>query len=151
MTPSGQQEVIHPDLTRRSQYRYMFTVKHHGGGPPDAACWSSLVSQDEEFSVFDGADFHEITAEDGSLYGVLRANDEGLRYLGTWNQQLAEFPYARESVAWHGYPLYPLKGLGPENRRGDKLRPPKEVFQKMERAGLITKRERKRLFKGDHV
>jgi hypothetical protein len=152
MTPSGQQEIVHPELTRRSQYSYMFTAKHHGGGSLHVdACWSPQVSRDEEFSVFDGADFHEITGADGSLYGVLRANEEGLRFLGTWNQQLAEFPFAREGVAWHGYPLYPLKDLGPENRRGEKLRPPREVFQLMERAGLITKRERKRLFKGDHV
>jgi hypothetical protein len=77
--------------------------------------------------------------------------DEGLGYLGTWNQQVAEFPVAREGEAWHGYPLYPLKELGPENRRGEKHRPKNVVFDKMVRAGLITPRQRRRLLKGDYA
>ncbi len=33
----------------------------------------------------------------------------------------------------------------------EEVRPSKEVFEKMEHARVITKRERKRLYKGDHV
>ncbi len=141
----------HPHPTQKSQYRYLFTAKHHGGGARDAAQWSSQVSEDEEFSVFDTADLHDLSDERHWLYGVLRNGEDGLRYLGTWDQQVAEFPLANEGQPWHGYPLWPLKELGPENRRGEKMRPSKEIFRRMEQAGLITGRERKRLFKGDHV
>jgi hypothetical protein len=109
------------------------------------------VSEDEEFAVFDGADESELADEDGNLYGILREGGEGLRYLGTWQQQIAEFPFAREGNPWHGYPLWPLKGLGPENRRGEKFRPEKEVFTRMVQAGLITTRERRRLLKGEYA
>lgn len=149
MTPFGAQDLLHPQPTRRSQYRYVFTAKHHGGGPPDAARW--FLNPLEEFSVFDDADFFEIADDAGRLYGILRDGADGLRYLGTWNQQLAEFPLANEGQPWHGYPLWPLKDFGPENRRGEKHRPAKQVFVVMERAGLITRRERKRLLKGSHV
>jgi hypothetical protein len=147
---SAVQDVEHPERTQRSQYRYLFTAKHHGGGPRDAARWSAQISDDDEFSVFDTADLHEVFDERGWLY-VLRGDDEKLRYLGTWSQQLAEFPAADEGQPWHGYPLWPLQELGPENRRGEKLRPSKEVFGRMEKVGLITGRERKRLYKGEHV
>jgi hypothetical protein len=53
-------------------------------------------------------------------------------------------------MAWR-YPLWPVKELGPQNRRGEKFRPPREVFLKMEAVGLITKQQRKRLIKGDHA
>ena len=58
---------------------------------------------------------------------------------------------AREGEAWHGYPLYPLNELGPENRRGEKYRPEKTVFDKMVDAGLITRSQRRRLLKGDYA
>jgi hypothetical protein len=41
--------------------------------------------------------------------------------------------------------------LGPKNRRGQKCRPPKVVFDKMLRAGLITRNQRQRLLKGKHA
>jgi hypothetical protein len=101
--------------------------------------------------VFDDADYHEIAAEDGSLYGVRRTDDGKLRFLGTWEQQLAEFPSAREGQPWHGYPLLPVNDEGPDNRRGENFRPTKDVFRKMEEAGLITKQQRKRLMRGKHA
>jgi hypothetical protein len=106
---------------------------------------------EEEFSVFDGAETHEVSDVDGNLYGVLPDGEGDLRYIGTWNQQVAEFPLARPGEAWHGYPLYPLVELGPVNRRGEKGRPAKKLFDTMARAGIITSRQRRRLLKGDHA
>jgi hypothetical protein len=146
---SGGSDAEHAQPTHRSRYRYVFTAKHHGGGPKDAAQWS--VSLDEEFCVFDRADLHELIDDRGWLYGVLPDGDGKLRELGTWKQQIAEFPAAADGQPWHGYPLWPLNDLGPENRRGEKLRPSKAVFLRMEHVGLISRRDRKRLFKGDHV
>jgi hypothetical protein len=142
--------VVHGTLTGRNQYRYQFTPKHHGGDA-NAAQWLPSLSLEEEFSVFDGADEYDLSDDDGRLYGMLTDGDEGFRTIGTWNQQVAEFPHAREGEAWHGYPLYPLIELGPENRRGQKGRPAKEVFDKMARAGLITRSQRRRLLKGEYA
>jgi len=145
------EDPIHPEPTRRSRYFYLFSGKHHGGGRDDDARWAEDISRDEEFSVFDEADFHDISDEDGRLYGVLPTPARGLRDLGTWQQQMAEFPLANENVPWHGYPIWAVNQDAPSNRSDQKMRPAKEVFRKMEREGLITKRQRKRLFKGDHA
>jgi hypothetical protein len=102
--------VVHGTLTARSRYQYQFTPKHHGADP-NAAQWLPALSLDDEFSVFDGADEHELSDEDGNLYGVRTDGEGGLRYIGTWNQQVAEFPVARAGEAWHGYPLYPPRGV----------------------------------------
>ena len=84
------ENVPHPERTRRSQYRYLFVPKHHGGGNK-AAMWLPNISRAAEFSIFDLADFHEIHDGRGWLYGVLR-NDEGdLSEIGTWDEQVAEF------------------------------------------------------------
>ena len=148
--PTLSEIVHHPEPTGRGGYRYVFTPKHHGADP-DAAQWLPALTLEEEFSVFDGADDHELTDDEGALYGVLLDGEDGLRSLGTWNQQVAEFPAAREGEPWHGYPLYPLKDQGPENRRGQQLRPETAVFNKMVGAGLITRSQRRRLMKGDHA
>jgi hypothetical protein len=142
--------VEHHTLTGRSSYRYQFTPKHHGADS-DAAQWLPSMGLDEEFAVFNEADLHELSDEDGNLYGVQREDDGEVRYIGTWNQQIAEYPVGREGEAWHGYPLYPLVEKGPENRRGQKGRPAKVVFDKMAHAGMITRSERRRLLKGDHA
>lgn len=141
---------IHPVPTRRSGYRYLFYDKHHGRDVY-AARWLPSVSHDDEFAVFDTADFHALSDDRGWLYGIHRGPEGEVLVLGTWDQQVAEFPSARENEPWHGYPLWPLKDKGPENRRGEKHRPSKAVFQMIEDAGLITTRDRKRLSKGDHV
>jgi hypothetical protein len=141
---------IHPVPTRRSGYRYQSYKIHHGRGGRDDAQWLPTLSHDEEFAVFDTADFHEISAE-RRLYGVLTGPEGGVLGLGTWGQQVAEFPYARPNQSWHGYPLWPLKEAGPPNRRDEKHRPPKAVFLRMEAVNLINARDRKRLMKGDHT
>ena len=43
-----------------------------------------------------GGDFSD---EDGRLYGVLPAGLESLCYIGVWQEQVAEFPFAREGEA----------------------------------------------------
>ena len=141
---------LHSQRTQRSNYQYIFTDKHHGGDAT-AARWSPELSETQEFSVFDIADLNEVCDDRQWLYGVLRDGERRLIYIGTWKQQLAAFPVADEGQPWHGYPLYPLIEIGPPNRRGEKSRPQKTVFEKMERAGLLTKRQRKRLYKGDHA
>ncbi|MBY0526770.1 MAG: hypothetical protein K2R98_25485 [Gemmataceae bacterium] len=142
---------IHPDPTRKRGYRYQFAAKHHGGGTAKDARWALNVSRVEEFTVFDEADDHDIFDDDGRCYGVLRNADGNLRDLGTWQQQVAEFPRANDGVPWHGYPIWAVNGLAPANRSGERVRPAKNVFQKMEQAGLISRRQRKRLYKGDHT
>ena len=138
---------IHSSATRRSEYRYLFSSKHHGHGGSDAAQWLPTLSPDAEFSVFDTADFHGVSDEGGSLYGVLIENRE-VSSLGTQDQQIAKFPSARPGEPWHGYPLWPLKQKSPPDRRGEKQRPPKDVFLKMVTTGLLPARDRKRLWKG---
>jgi hypothetical protein len=143
---------IHPTLTQRSRYRYQFSDKHHGRGAPDAARWLPRMTRDQEFGIFDTADLNEISDDRGWLYGVHPRDHEGeIPDLGTWGQQIAEFPFARANETWHGYPLWPLAEGGPENRQGEENRPSKAVFLKMEAAAMLTRRERKWLHKGDHL
>lgn len=139
---------IHPVATRNGK-RYLFSAKHHGLDR-HAARWLPSLSRDEEFAVFDTADFHDISDE-GWLYGVGRRINGQLPELGTLGEQIAEFPFAREHETWHGYPLWPLKVAGPPNRKGEKHRPAKSVFLKMEAEGLISTRDWKRLYKGNHA
>jgi len=142
---------IHPVSTQRSGYRYFFYDKHHGRGGPDAAQWHPDLSHEQEFAVFDLSDLDDLSDDRGWLFGIGRDADGDILSLGTWDQQIAEFPLARPDELWHGYPLWPLKQRGPQNRRGEKHRPSKVVFRKMEEAGLLTVRDRKRLEKGDHA
>lgn len=151
--PTVTEVVVHGERTNRSGYEYQFTPKHHGGpgSGPDAAQWVTSLNLDEEFAIFDTADEHELSDRDGNLYGVEPDGPDSLRYIGVWNEQVAEFPVAREGEAWHGYPVYPLVDEGPENRRGQKGRPEGVVFTKLVRAGLISPSQRKRIMKGDHA
>lgn len=152
MSMGGTSGPIHPVPTRRSRFRYLFYEKHHGHGGTDAARWLPTMSQEQEFAVFDAADLAEISDGRGWLYGIRPRDADGkIADLGTWGQQVAEFPFARPGEPWHGYPLWPLGESGPENRKGEQGRPSKEVFEKMEQAEMITRRERKKLFKGDHL
>jgi hypothetical protein len=144
------QDHEHPQPTRRHQYRYLFTAKHHGD-TEGAARWSPDLSEEEEFAVFDGADDMELADDEGNLYGALRDGEDSLRDLGIWQEQIAEFPYAAEEMAWHGYPVWAINHEGPSNRRNQKHRPAREVFNRMVEVGLITVSMRARLMKGGHV
>lgn len=151
--PTVREIVIHGEQSRRGRYQYQFLPKHHGGpgAGPDEAQWLRSLSLDEEFSIFDAADEHELSDEDGNLFGVERQGPDSLRFIGIWREQVAIFPVVREGEAWHGYPVYPLVDEGPEYRRGQKGRPDVSVFTKMVRAGIISPSQRKRLMKADHV
>lgn len=141
--------VVHSEVTERSHYAYQFTPKHHGA-VPGAAQWLPSLSLDEEFHVFNVADRESLCDNRGWLYGMHKVGDE-LVDLGTWSQQIAEFPAATAGQAWHGYPIWAVNDeLAPDNRRGQKMRPDRTVFDKMEAAGMLTKRQRRRLLKGDH-
>ena len=142
---------IHPIPTRKYEYRYLFSDKHHGRGGFKAAQWLPALSDDEEFSVFDEAVFHGISDQYGRLYGVRITTNQKVLYVGTLGQQIAEFPHARPGEPWHGYPLWPLKEAGPANMQGENRRPLKEVFQKMEERIKLKARDRKRLWKGNHA
>jgi hypothetical protein len=138
----------HPETTRRSRYRYCFTSKHHGGGSSEDAQWN--IPPEDEFFIFDTADFLEVCESDETYYGVLPAGGQ-LTDVGTWAQQVAEFPKASPGSPWHGYPIWAVNDEAPPNRSSAKLRPSKAVFLKMETVRLITKQQRKRLLKGKHA
>jgi len=146
----------HDELTRRSQLAYCFSVKHHRHDDRDDAQWALDLTGPEEFAIFDLADFHDLSdpeAAKRNLYG-LRIGPGGLILdLGTRHQQVAGFPEAHPNQPWHGYPLWPLRRWvpGPANRMAQAMRPPKVVFERMEAAGLLSRTQRKRLFKGDHL
>jgi hypothetical protein len=116
---------------------------------------------EEEFAIFDRADGvvvqiqyennRQIADEDGNLYGYQPLSDGSLRVIGTWHQQLAEFPVQREGSPWHGYPIWPINTEAPENRRGQKCRPDSSVFDRMFGLGDITRGQRKRLKRGDWI
>jgi hypothetical protein len=110
------------------------------------------VTREEEFSIFDAADFNELFDEQGRIYGLRARNETGnIPDLETWGEQIAEFPRARPNEVWHGYPVWSLAEDGPENRREERCRPSKGVFERMQEVGMLTLRERKRLYKGDHL
>jgi hypothetical protein len=91
--------VEHAATTNRTGYRYRFTPKHHGRDKK-AAQWLPDMTLDEEFAVFDLADQHDVSSEDGSLYGLWPDGQGGLNDIGTWGQQVAEFPAAGENEPW---------------------------------------------------
>ena len=135
-------DYLHPERTRRSNFEYLFTDKHHGGDR-NAARWSPELSEAQEFSVFDEADWHELSNSEGWLFGVLRLESD-LSVLGTKGELVAGFDPGNGQQPWHGYPVYPLKS-------GDqKGRPEKVVFARMVQIGMITLREKKRLLKARH-
>jgi hypothetical protein len=145
MTP----DPVHPQPTRRSGHLYCFTSKHHGGGSASDARWAPDLTHNEEFAVFDDADSLDLSDDGGRLYGLLSLGGGKLRLLGTWFQQISEFPVASAGSPWHGYPVWPVSGTAPANRAGQNMRPAKVVLQKLEAAGLITKKQQKLLMKGD--
>lgn len=130
------------------EHRYHFYTKHHGGDLR-AARWS--VSREVEFGVFSQAILNDLSDERGDFYGIGRDADNEILELGTWGQQVAEFPSARPREFWHGYPLWPVSDAGPEISQGQGHRPAKAVFDKMETRGIITVRQRNRLYKGKHA
>lgn len=140
-----------PARTRRSGLRYLFTAKHHGYGSSRDATWSPELSHEDEFGIFDTADWHEIVDDAGNMYGVLRDDVAGrLRRIGTRNQQLAKFPVAAVGHLWHGYPLLPVDD---GERSPPPRRVPREVWARLrgdnvQHAALLTPAEARNLKKG---
>jgi hypothetical protein len=145
------QDHEHPNATKRSGYRYLFTAKHHGGGPEDSAAWLKSVTETEEFSIFDESDSFDLSDSKKNLFGVLRDTDGSLRDIGTWYQQVAQFPVTDAGQPWHGYPVWAVFPAAPSRLNRERCRPSKLVFEKMQVAGVITRRQRRRLVKGDHA
>src|SRR5579859_7753519 len=106
--PTVQVNTEHPQQTSKSQLRYQFTPKHHGGpGSKGQAQWLPAITFDEEFSIFDEADSFGIIDGKGNMYGVLRNGNGDLRDLGTWEEQVAKFPKTKTGP-WHGYPSWAI-------------------------------------------
>lgn len=136
---------LHPQRTRNGQgLQYLLTAKHHGADP-NASQWNPVLTRDEEFTVFDLADRHDLSDEKGSLYGILPTEEE-LRVLGTLGERVAYFPVARDGEPWHGYPLWTFqKPRAPEGRSGFDRPALKVVFKKMHVRRLLTAAVYKRL------
>ncbi len=149
MATGGYPGPLHPHQTRRNGYEFFFYDKHHRHDDSDDAQWLPELNHDEEFAIFDLADWHDLADSKGNLYGIRRTPDGDILMLGTRNEQVAEFPWAHPGHAWHGYPLWPLKRAGPENRR--KLPAPRDAIDKMVQEGLLTRVQGRRLKKGAHV
>lgn len=126
----------HPDITRNHGYQYGFHPKHHLPGRPAsrAAQWSGAISRDQEFAIFDEADFHDLLDEDGNLFGLLREGGE-IAFLGTLDQQIAFFPLARPNEIWHGYPLANI------SRQATNPRPPIRVIPTSVLSTMVDKKQ----------
>ena len=160
--PSVQVSTPHPRPTARRNLQYLFTPKHHGGDAT-ASCWLTAIMLNEEFAIFDRADGivvavpgddEQVADPDGNLYGyeVLGAANQHLRELGTWDQQMAEYPVQQPGAPWHGYPIWPINPVATGQQfQGQRCRPLPAVFRRMEQLGHITHSHRKRLMKGDFI
>jgi hypothetical protein len=160
--PSVQTDTNHGTLTARRRLTYVFTPKHHGGDGI-ASCWQTELPLADEFAIFDRADGvvvqppaddQQVADCDGNVYGyeVMATGLQRLREIGTWHQQLAEFPIQKPGAAWHGYPIWPIdQEVAPKKHWGMKHRPEPEVFDRMVALGDIDEGQRKRLKKGDWI
>jgi hypothetical protein len=110
--PKMNKNRVHENKTRNKR-EYIFTKKHHhGSSRRREASWCPKLTMDEEFGVFDDADFHGYSdRESGKLYGMLKTANTRARTLGTKREQVAVFDPPRQGP-WHGYPVYPLNGDG---------------------------------------
>ncbi|WP_165075249.1 hypothetical protein [Paludisphaera rhizosphaerae] len=135
----------HPVRTRRRRLRYFFYVKHHQAGRSQHAQWARDLSREDEFNVFDVADFHDLSDHKGDLYGVRRLEDGRFAVIGTREEQVAEFPVTPLNQAWHGYPCWPILRRDDADR---KARPPREAVDKMVQAGILQEKQASRLKAG---
>jgi len=161
--PSVQVDIPHHRVTARRRLQYLFTPKHHGGSAT-ASCWLTAITFDEEFAIFDradgilvalpGGDNEQVADSAGNLYGyeILGGTRQHLRELGTWDQQIAEYPVQQAGAPWHGYPIWPINPIETLPQfQGQRCRPDPGVFRRMEQLGHITAGHRKRLMKGDFI
>jgi hypothetical protein len=137
---------LYPKPTRRSKHRYFFYDKHHKLGDSEEAQWLPDLSQDEEFAIFDSADWHEVSNDKGDLFGLRKKNGDVLD-LGTRKEQVAKFPVTSPGQPWHGYPVGPLQ----KGRAGANPPVPLQVLAKMVDKGLLTAKQRRRLAGGKYA
>jgi hypothetical protein len=141
---------LHPRTTQRSNHQYFFYDKHHRADYSEDAQWLPDMTHDQEFAVFDLADFHDLSNAKGDLDGLRLSPERSVAYLGTRNEQVAEFPIAQSGHPWHGYPCWPITRLN-RDKRELKYSAPKVALEKMKQAGLLTENQRKRLVRGKHL
>ena len=96
-------------------------------------------------------DERQVADGNGNLYGYETLPTGTLRELGTWHQQIAEFPCQMQGADWHGYPIWSIHSHSSQNYQGQKCRPATEVFDRMVQLGDISPAQRKRLKKGDRI
>lgn len=148
--PIVQNECLYPEpTTGERQLRYLFTPKHHGCDR-QASQWLPELTLEQEFCIFNLGVTHLIEDDRGYLYSIMPGDtpDDSPRTIGTEEQQIAEFPFARDGEPWHGYPQYPLRESDSRNRRRQNRRPQNRIFDRMVEVGLISPRQRRRLKKG---
>jgi hypothetical protein len=147
---------IHGQLTQLNRLTYCFTPKHHGAGSKSKSDsqWLPNLPRPEEFAVFDMADIHQLAGPDGNLYG-LRIRQVGERReileLGTRHEYIARFWAEEQQRHWHGHPLWPIQTKETQNRKGQRYCPPREVFDRMVREGLLTANQSVRLRTAKHL
>jgi len=145
---------IHDRTTQLHHHSYCFTPKHHGAGSRSDACWLPNLPRAEEFAVFDMADLHQLSDDDGNLYGLrIRQNNtkREVLELGTRHEVIARFWVEARRNHWHGHPLWPVIAKGPLNRKSQDYSPPKEVFAKMVAANVLTEIQAGRLKTARHL
>jgi hypothetical protein len=140
---------LHPVVTQRSGYQYFFYTKHHQPSNTTDAQWEPALTQDEEFTVFDLADLHDLSEPNGDLFGLHIGLGPSILVLGTGGQQVAEFPATAAGQAWHGYPLFPLAKRGRGQKRKNPI--PTDALDKMEQVGLLTPSQISRLKRGKPI
>jgi hypothetical protein len=146
MSNGGTPGPEHPSQTRRRRLRYFFYTKHHKSSPSPDAQW--CVSQEDEFTVFDEADFHDLSNAKGDLFGVLKRANGSFEVIGTREEQLAEFPVTPPNQAWHNYPL---NLLSRHEEVGRKARPPIEVLETMVKERILSHKQKSRLAGGKAI
>ena len=140
---------VYPEPTPVNHRCYFFYDKHHTpANVESAAQWLPGLPPAEEFGVFELADRHDLSNSTGHLFG-LRIRERLVLELGMLGEQVAAFPVVRGDKPWHGYPHWPLaKDGGPDGRT---YPPPRQALRKMESAGLISSKQRRRLEAGKHI
>ncbi len=88
---------VHHATTQRSRYPYFFHSKHHRTVPSDDAQWllEPVLTNDQEFAVFDLADLIILADDHGNLYGMRPKQADAVPVLGTRGEQVAIFPVTR--------------------------------------------------------
>ena len=147
MAKDGSQGPVHPKVTDNSGYGYFFYTKHHAVGKSSDAQWLPTISHDEEFAVFNLADILTLANRNGDLFGLRRDEQGKILYVGTGDEQIAEFPFARENELWHGIPMWPI--LEGNDRKRTVV--PRQALHRMVEVGLLTKSKMGRLAGGKDV